>query len=109
MNLKDAFQAAQNGQVIARLTAAIWKAATDIVNEDTQTAQHAARLDWAKRALVVDGKAQSYAFIISRLAFSENTTLQNAWSPQTYDEAITDGDLQFVVNGYVPKLVAAGV
>jgi hypothetical protein len=108
-NLKDMFLAAQSSELLARFTPAIWKAATDIVNEDPATQAHAARVAWAKRSLIEDGKSQAYAFVIMRLAFSENVTLRNAWSPQDNGAAITDTDIQSVVSTYVPKLIAAGV
>lgn len=109
ITLQGAFQAAQSSELIARFTAAVWKASTDIVHEDPATPQHAQRIDWAKRALVSNGQAQSYAFIITRLTFSENTTLQDKWMQDNSGISITDGDIQFVVNSYAQLLAVSAV
>jgi hypothetical protein len=102
MALIDNFGLVMNGgEILARFTAAVWQAAVDIVNEAPATQNHAERIAWAKRAVLVDGKAQHYAALILRMAVCENTTLQ------TLGNDVTDSDIQFIVNSYVAKLVAA--
>lgn len=96
------------GPLLSRFTAAVWAAATTIVTEDGATPQHAARIDWAKRALLLD-KAQTYASIVMRLAFSENATLRALLPLQDNGAGIADADIQASVAAYVPKFVAAGV
>lgn len=89
--------------LLSRFVVAVEIAASQIVSEDPQTENHAARMDWAKRALLQDAKSQYYATIILRLAVAENGALQEA------GPAASDNDVQFIVNSYLPKLVAASV
>lgn len=96
------------GPLLSRFTAAVWAAATAIVLEDPATPQHANRVDWAKRTLLLD-KAQTYAGIVMKLAFSENATFRAALPLQDNGSAIGDADIQATVATYVPKFVAASV
>jgi hypothetical protein len=102
MGLKENFALVMNGgELLARFTAAIWQAAVDIVNEAPATQNHAERIAWAKRAVLVDGKAQHYAAVVMRMAVCENGTLQ------AQGNDVADSDIQFIVNSYVAKLVQA--
>jgi len=110
MLLQDSFQAANNPQLLPRFTAAVWRSATAIVNEDPATQGHAARMTWAGKALLTNGAAQSYAFTILRLAFSENATLQGEWATDTSaGTGVLDADILAAVSSYVTKFIAAGV
>lgn len=88
-NIHDlAFGGAQLRQ---RFLAARLKAAWDVLNEDAQAPNHAARLAWAEKVLAnPEADAQR-----EYLRFLSNTTIQ-AWGG-----ASTDNDVQFVVNSFV--------
>jgi hypothetical protein len=45
-------QAQGNGELLKRVAVAIWKAAQQITSESDQTANHVARLAWAKQAVL---------------------------------------------------------
>jgi hypothetical protein len=108
--LQDSFLAATSPQLLSRFTAAVWRSATVIVNEDPATQNHAARVTWAGKALLTNGAAQSYAFTILRLAFSENATLQAQWATDTSaGTGVLDADVLTSVSAYVIKFIAAGV
>lgn len=108
--LQDAFKAATSPSLLAQFTAAIWKAATTIVNEDPATQSHAQRITWAAKAILTQGQAQAYAQMVMRLAFSENVTLQGEWAQEpSQGTAVLDADVQTAVNGYVLKFIAAGI
>jgi hypothetical protein len=88
---------AQDESFISRIAAAIGKAATDVINEDPGTTNHANRLLWAKAAMAdIDGLASEYAW----------TIVQNA-TIQTSGVEATDNDIQFVVNSNVNSWASA--
>lgn len=77
---------------------AVFKAATDIIVEDPQTANHANRVAWAQAALL-DPKAKANEM---RLSVLQNATIQ------TLGDASTDNDVQFVVNSLVNSFATGG-
>lgn len=79
---------------------ATFKAATDIKNEDSGTANHANRLTWANAALASLSALEAAEFEL-RLKVLENATIQ------TNGHASSDADVQFVVNGSIDS-VATG-
>ena len=74
-----------------RTTAAIAKAATDVLNEDPGTANHANRLVWAGSAL------DNATAMAERMMWG---VLSNA-TIQANGESSTDNDIQFVVNSLI--------
>ena len=81
----------QSANIRDRVTAAVAKAAQDILAEDPGTENHAARLTWAKNALVnTASEAERFLW-----AVCGNATIQAA------GEAATDNDIQYVVNGNI--------
>ena len=88
---------AQDESFISRIAAAVGKAATDVINEDPGTTNHANRLLWAKGAMAnIDSVTPAYAW----------TIVQNA-TIQTAGVEATDNDIQFVVNSNVNSWAAA--
>jgi len=78
-----------------KITVAVQKAATDIVNEDPQTAQHSQRLAWA-RAVLRDPVVWSGKVVWVIL---QNPTIAAA------PASATDNDVQFVVNSNVNAFI----
>lgn len=74
-----------------RTVAAIAKAAQDVLNESDQTANHTARVAWAKLALA-DAPAMAEKMLWGLLS---NATIAGD------GEAATDNDIQFVVNSLI--------
>ncbi len=110
MLLQDSFLASTSPQLLNRFTAAVWRAATTIVNEDPATQNHAQRLTWAGKAMLTQGQAQTYGGMIMRLAFSENATLQAAWAiDPNGGTGLQDADILASVSTYVAKFISAGV
>lgn len=83
----------QGGQMLARVTVAITKAAEDIYNENVEADNHAARLLWAKTSMFAP------KIMADQMLWA---VLQNA-SIQANGNASTDSDIQFVVNGLVER------
>ncbi len=79
------------GTLKPRVTAAVAKAAADVMNEDPGTANHAARVAWAKAALQ-DAQAAAEEMLWGVVG---NATIQAS------GDASTDNDIQFVVNSLV--------
>ena len=93
--LTDIYNLRGSGALKARVTAAIAKAAQDIINEAPDTASHAARLVWAKESLLhADDAAEKMMWAV----------VGNA-SIQATGEACTDNDVQFVVNSNVNQFI----
>lgn len=89
--------------ILGRFIIALERAATAVVREDPASPGHAERMEFAKRALIDEARGQHYASVIMRLAIAENETLQNQ------GVAISDADIQTIINTYAPLLIAAGV
>ena len=84
-----------------RVAMALVDAASDIENEDPAAENHAARLEWALR--VLGGQAMVEASkIMWRVAL--NPVLAEAG-----ESGVTDGDLQWVVNGLLGFLIPTAV
>lgn len=81
---------ANGGALLSRFEIACLKAANDVINESPATEAHAARVQWA-HAVLLDPRP--HALRILRRAIASNTTLQ------VQGEGVTDGDIQFIVNG----------
>lgn len=81
----------QSGTLKPRVTAAVAKAAQDVMNEPANIANHAARVAWATVALN-DAPAMAERFLWG--------VVGNA-SIQTSGDASTDNDIQFVVNSLI--------
>ena len=76
-----------------QVSTALHIAAVNVRNEDSQTANHARRLQWSKQVLSQGGiDSMATAMIWSVL---ENATIQ------ANPAAATDSDVQFVVNSLV--------
>ena len=76
---------------------ACFKAAVDVLNEDTGTTNHANRVLWAQAVLLSNAKSNEMKYHI----------LQNA-TIQALGNASTDNDVQFVVNSLIDTF-ATGV
>lgn len=85
-----------------QIEVAMVHAADDIQNEDPATPDHANRVAWAQWA--VPNSSVSY------FAFSwpvcNNPTILTAYKEDQTGATIQDGDIQFIVNGLVPQVVA---
>ena len=87
-----------DGDLWRKAEAAAWQAATDIINEDPGTTNHAARLTWANGVL---GSPASVANVTAWVTANRMKILENA-TLQTNGNASTDNDVQFVVNSLAP-------
>ena len=75
----------------SRLTVAIIKASTDILNESALTSNHVNRLIWSKNAIKdVNSKIEQMYWPLVM-----NSTIQ------TGGEGSSDSDIQFVVNSFI--------
>lgn len=81
----------QSPRLKARVTAALAKAAHDVLNEAATVANHSLRVRWA-RAVLADAPSAAERMM---WAVVQNPTIQ------TQGEASTDNDIQFVVNSHV--------
>lgn len=100
---EELFVLRQDGRLLGRFVVAVEIAATQVVNEDASQDKSAERQAWAKRAILAESQSQRYASTILKLAVAENATLQEKGAE------VTDGDIQFIVNSYLSRLVSAGV
>lgn len=80
-----------------RVQFALWRAANVVMREDVGTPNHAQRLVWAKEAL--RGPTQQMTSVITRVAATGAVYNTGA--------AVSDDDLQAIVNGLVNDM--AGV
>lgn len=96
MDYNGRYALTENGTFQRRLNMALWIAAVDVLNENAGTANHAARVVWARRAL----KGPQDADVIRRVSIrcSANASIGAA------GEQATDSDIQFVVNSLVDEL-----
>ena len=99
MTYSAIYTAATDPTFQGRCQVAMWSAAGDIINEATNTASHAQRLDWANRVLMDHANITARQLAMQVL---RNTTI--AANPT----AALDSDLQFQVNSIVPSLIAIG-
>ena len=99
MTYQAVFEASRDTTFQGRCLVALWIAAESIVNEDPQTPNHQARMDWARTAQ--QGKL---AITPSNLAQAvlRNTTIA------TDPVAASDGDIQFQVNSILDWLLLQG-
>lgn len=99
MGLIEVFNLRASDVLRNRVTAACWKAAEDIRNEETSQANHAARLQWARMAFEDDGNG-----VFTLKVF--RAVLQNA-TVQVRGEEATDDDIQWCVNGLIDLFAIA--
>jgi hypothetical protein len=97
------FWRSHDGSLLERFVGACLKAAYAVTNESAQTANHANRLTWANAVLLgdeaaVEAKARQHL----RYAISANATLQTA------GDAVTDGDIEYIVITEQLNLFATG-
>lgn len=84
-----------SGALKARVTAAIAKAAQDVITEAANTPSHTERLAWAKKSLLnADAAAEEMMWAV----------VGNA-SIQATGEACSDNDVQFVVNSNINQFI----
>jgi hypothetical protein len=88
---------ATGGPFLQRVTVAVGKAAVDVRAEDPATQNHEARMRWATQALQ---QTDQMAFTM-RWGVVSNATIAAAIQANPANPAISDGDLQFVVNSLV--------
>jgi hypothetical protein len=93
MALIDQYNLTGSATLSSRICAACWKAATDVLNEAENTANHANRTLWAKQVLTENKDGAMVRRLLVDCA-------QNA-SIAAAGEAATDNDLQFVVNSRI--------
>src|SRR5258708_7997141 len=86
-----------------QIEVAMVHAANDILNEDAGTPDHANRLAWADWAI----PNSSVAYYPFAWPVCNNPTILTAYKEDPSGAAIQDGDIQFIVNGLVPQVVAA--
>lgn len=99
MAYSDIYTAANDATFQGRCQVAMWKAAQDIMAEDSGTPNHTQRGDWANRVL------QDKATITPRqLAMQVLRNAVIAGNPT----AAADADIQFQVNSIVAALIAIG-
>lgn len=89
--LEQIFNLRFQGALKPRVTAAVAKAAQDVLNEDPGTANHVARVAWAKAALQ-NAQAAAEEMMWGVVG---NATIQAS------GDSSTDNDIQFVVNGLI--------
>jgi len=94
MALIDTYNLAFHSTLRRRICGACWKAASDILNEDAGTTNHANRVLWAKQVLTENNDGP----MVKRLsvAVAQNSTVAAAGA-----ESATDNDIQFVVNSFI--------
>jgi hypothetical protein len=85
-----------------QIEVAMVHAANDIENEDASTPDHANRLAWAQYA-VPNSSVSYYPF---SWPVCQNQTILTAFQADPTGATIQDGDIQFIVNGLVPQVVA---
>lgn len=86
--LQEHYDLANGGALRGRVIAACAKAATDIVNENPLTANHANRMIWAAKDPAENAEQMKWPVAL-------NATIAAAGA------AATDGDIQFVVNSHI--------
>lgn len=92
-----------SGPLLARLTVAVDRKAAQILAAHVQTPQPDGLVTWAKRAMLETDLAQHYAYRVIRLALH----LSAGFADQ--GEAVTDAELQALVDAYVPHFAALGL
>lgn len=93
----------QSTSLANRFTVAVERAAWGVVKEDASVPNHAERMEWAKRMLVSAPSSEECGRAVLRIG------LQAAPALATQGEAISDPDIQSIVEGLVTKLALAGV
>jgi len=85
------YNLAENAELKARVSAAVAKAAFDVINEDSGTAYHAERVVWAKDAM------KDPEIVSDKMVWTvvQNPTIQSNGLDST------DNDIQFVVNSNI--------
>lgn len=95
----DIYTASNDATFQGRCLVAAWTAAGDIINEATNTTNHASRLDWANKVLRDSANISHRQLAMQVL---RNTTI--AANPT----AALDSDIQFQVNSIVTALILIG-
>jgi hypothetical protein len=99
MSYSDIYAAANDVTFQGRCLVAMWKAAQDVANESSSTANHEVRKDWAVRVL------QDRANITPRqVAMQVLTNAVIASAPSS----AADGDIQYQVNTVLNSIIAIG-
>ena len=93
------YTAANDPDFQARCKVALWKAAYDITNEDPQTVNHEARLNWART--VQQGRLALTDATLAQAVLTNTTIAANP-------SAASDGDIQFQVSVLLACLIAQG-
>jgi hypothetical protein len=84
-----------------QIEAAAMVAAQDILNEDPATPDHANREQWAAWAY----QSSSVAWVPFGWAVAMNATIMSAVEADSSGSTVADSDVQFVVNGALPKVI----
>lgn len=103
MNYSHKFVLRHDSDLLARLVVATERAAAAIIGEDPATPDHATRWTWAVKAILDPTKTQCYASAILRYAVAADALGKQDGA------ALTDDQLQAIVAGAVPTLVASGL
>ncbi len=99
--LTEVYNLRDNSHLLNRVAAAIAKAANAIVNESDATANHTERAAWGRGVLTspagpIDEAAKTVWIVL------QNTTIQDQYtSDPVSGGTVTDGDIEFVVNGLI--------
>lgn len=99
MAYADIYNAANDSLFQGRCLVASWIAAGDIINEATNTSNHATRLDWANK--VLSDRANLTHLQLAMQVLRNSTIAANPG-------AALDSDIQFQVNSIVPALILIG-
>lgn len=99
MAYADIYNAANDANFQGRCFAAAWKAAANILVEDPQTPNHAARLEWAFKAL--RDRLSISPRLLAMQILRNPTVAANPGAAQ-------DSDLDFVIATYLDDLIAIG-
>lgn len=84
---------------------AVMHAAGDIINEDPATPDHDKRLAWAQWAIANSGLAhQTFLWPVAG-----NQSIIDKVEAAPDGSTVLDGDIQFVVNSALPKVVAGWI
>lgn len=102
-NYEQIFALRQSAALLARLTVAVDRKASQILAAHVQSPQPDALVAWAKRAMLETDLAQHYAYRVLRLALHLSAGFADK------GEAATDVELQGLVDGYVPHFASLGL
>jgi hypothetical protein len=106
----DLITAARDDSFAARVAFCLMVAALNVGNEDPGTSNHANRLAFAQR--VLKGEVNSKLAAAAVIAYNGTIQGEINGTPVAKGSNVSDGDLQFVVNGLIDMWAnawAAGV